>query len=57
MENAVTYEIDPVEDEARRPGFSAILDELRNGYPNETDDWYRAQAKLVWHDRNNKKDR
>lgn len=68
MKNAVRYEIDPAQDELRRPGFNTILTELRadkdlmqkleqfvledDGTAAQVENYLRHNAKVIWHERN-----
>lgn len=52
MKGCTPYQIDPLADEARRPGFNAILEEVRTAFPDRDEDELRGMAKELWHSRN-----
>lgn len=52
MRGCIPYQIDPLADEARRPGFNAILEQLREEKPGMKEDELRAWAKERWHQTN-----
>ena len=52
MRSCLPYQVDPLADEARRLGFNAILEQLREENPGMKEDELRAFAKQRWYERN-----